>query len=92
MTARQHTSHEMLLAILRIVLFLVVIRAVWMLVRGVLEGAGYQRVSPPPPSVKLVRDPVCGMFVAPAHALTAVSGRETAYFCSEKCRQAWQRR
>jgi len=82
----------MLLGILRIVLFLVVIRAVWMLLKGVLEGAGYQQVGPTQPSVKLVRDPVCGMFVAPTHALTAGSGTNVAYFCSEKCRQAWQRR
>ena len=82
----------MLLAILRIILFLVVIRALWMLLRGVLEGAGYQRVNPAPPSVKLVRDPVCGVFVTPTHALTSGSGREIEYFCSEKCRQAWQRR
>ncbi|HEX2454774.1 MAG TPA: hypothetical protein VHI99_13810 [Vicinamibacterales bacterium] len=82
----------MLLAILRIILFFVVIRAVWMLVRGVLEGAGYQPVNPAPPGVKLVRDPVCGVYVTPTRALTAGSGREIVYFCSEKCRQAWQRR
>jgi YHS domain-containing protein len=81
-----------LLVILRIILFLVVIRAIWMLAKGILEGAGYQRIDQTAPSVKLVRDPVCGMFVAPTHALTAGSGRDTAYFCSEKCRSAWQRR
>jgi hypothetical protein len=82
----------MLLAILRLILLFVVVRAVWMLVRGVLEGAGYQRIDQSPPSVKLVRDPVCGVFVTPTQALTAGSGRDIAYFCSEKCRQAWQRR
>jgi uncharacterized protein len=91
-TRLRQTGNEMLLVMLRIILFIVVIRAVWMLLKGILEGAGYQRVAPAPPSVKLVRDPVCGVFVTPSRALTAASGQETAYFCSEKCREAWRRR
>lgn len=74
--------------ILKLILFLIVLRIVWRFVYAVLEGAGVigQRQAP---SVKLVRDPVCGMFVVPTQALTARSGSTTAYFCSEKCRQAW---
>jgi YHS domain-containing protein len=84
----------MILNLLRVILILLIIRAVWKLVRGVLEGAGYRRVEgPPPPSgVKLVRDPVCGVFVAPGTALVARSGGQTMYFCSEKCRDQWGRR
>jgi YHS domain-containing protein len=40
-------------------------------------------------AVKLVRDPVCGVFVVPSQALTSGSGTSTRYFCSEKCRQQW---
>jgi YHS domain-containing protein len=83
----------MVLSLLRIILILLVLRALWRLLKGVLEGAGYRRVDgATPPSVKLVRDPVCGMFVPPASALVARSGGQTVYFCSEKCREEWGRR
>jgi len=45
-----------------------------------------------PAAVKLVRDPVCGIFVVPGKALTSGSGGSTQYFCSEKCREQWSRR
>ena len=67
---------------------MVVMRALSRLARGVLEGAGYSR-TPARSSVSLVRDPVCGVFVAPANALTSGSGQATKYFCSEKCRRDW---
>jgi YHS domain-containing protein len=74
--------------ILKIILFLIVLRIIWRFVRGVMEGAG-MLAGPDKPSVRLVRDPVCGVFVVPSQALTARSGSSTAYFCSEKCRRAW---
>jgi YHS domain-containing protein len=77
--------------ILKIVLFLIVVRILWRFLRGVLEGAG-MIPGPDTPSVRLVRDPVCGVFVVPSQALTARSGSATAYFCSEKCRRAWDGR
>jgi YHS domain-containing protein len=76
--------------ILKIVLFLIVLRLIWKFVRGVLEGAGVLQ-SPTKPSVGLVRDPVCGVFVVPTNALTAGSGLDTRFFCSEKCRSEWRR-
>ena len=77
--------------VLRIILVLIVVRLIWKFARGVLEGAG---VFPAPNqgSVGLVRDPVCGVFVVPAKALTAGSGTQTRYFCSEKCRSEWSHR
>ncbi len=78
--------------VLRIILILVVIRALWRLFRGILEGAGYGRVGSPAQGLKLVRDPVCGVFVAPGQALAARAAGETAYFCSERCREQWERR
>lgn len=81
-------------SLLRIILILVVLRALWRLLKGVLEGAGVTRRvdGEAAPSVKLVRDPICGMFVPPASALVLRSGGQTLYFCSEKCRQEWNRR
>jgi YHS domain-containing protein len=74
--------------VLKVILFLVVVRLIWRFVRGVLEGAGFYKV-PAHPSVGLVRDPVCGVFVVPSQALMARKGSETRYFCSEKCRREW---
>ena len=75
--------------LLKVILFLVVVRLVWRFLRGVLEGAGYYQV-PSQRSVGLVRDPVCGVFVVPSQALMARKGSETKYFCSEKCRREWR--
>jgi len=69
-----------------------VVRALSRLVRGVLEGAGYRPEGGGPPGVALVKDPVCGVFVVPGQALVAGRGRDATFFCSEKCRQAWQKR
>jgi YHS domain-containing protein len=74
-----------------IVVFLVV-RALSRLVGGILQGAGYTAKTSQPPSVGLVKDPVCGTFVAPSHALTAGSGNNVKFFCSEKCRSEWNKR
>ena len=77
--------------ILYAILFVVIVRALSRLVKGILEGAGYQRDAvQAKPSVNLVRDPVCGMFVVPSKALTAGTGTSTRYFCSEQCRQQWK--
>lgn len=40
----------------------------------------------------LVRDPQCGTYVPEARALRGRSGRETHYFCSTACRDAFERR
>jgi YHS domain-containing protein len=69
-------------------LLLIALRVLWRLLGGVFEGMGYQKPGGShPPSVGLVRDPVCGMFILPSKALTSGSGADTRYFCSEKCRQ-----
>lgn len=73
-----------------LILAAIIIRLVWTFVRGVLDGAGMLR-GREQPSVKLARDPVCGMFVVPGQALTSGSGADTHYFCSEKCRREWRR-
>lgn len=73
-------------------LIILVVRAVLRLSRGILQGAGYTRAGSQPPSVALVKDPVCGVFVPKVKALTSGSGDDVKYFCSEKCRQEWGRR
>jgi YHS domain-containing protein len=84
----------MVLRLLQLLLLLAIVRAVWRLARGVLEGAGYQRVEGPrqPAGMPLVRDPNCGTFVSPPRAVATRLGGETVYFCSDKCRREWERR
>jgi YHS domain-containing protein len=38
----------------------------------------------------MVRDPVCGTFVLPDHALTIVDGRSRVFFCSGACRDKYR--
>jgi len=90
----------MLGLLLRILLIVLVVRALWRLVVGVMEGArapGQVGGSRPPrrtsqPAVPLVKDPVCGTYVVRDRAVTTSSGGETLYFCSERCRDEWRRR
>jgi YHS domain-containing protein len=83
--------------ILEIVVVLLIVRAVLMFVRGVMQGSqpggGREGGSVAQPrQVQLMRDPVCGVYVTPSKAITERSGAGTAYFCSEKCRDAWVHR
>ncbi len=39
----------------------------------------------------LVRDPVCGTYVPKSSSLTIRHGERTEYFCSERCRDQFQR-
>ena len=74
------------------ILFLLIAQTFWRLVDGILQGATgtskRKRVSKP--SMKLVRDPVCGTFVAPRQELSLTTGGETHFFCSEKCRREFR--
>jgi uncharacterized protein len=85
--------------LLLFILAMMVARAFWRLVAGIIAGA-----STPPPStrghrgvpsrgVQMVRDPVCGTFLPPANALTlSERGGEVVYFCSEACRDRFHDR
>ena len=80
----------MLRLILAFILISMVLRAVSRLVRGITAGMQAPRQTQPPAAVALARDPVCGTYVVPAKALTAGQGSDMRFFCSEKCRRAWQ--
>lgn len=79
--------------ILLTILLILIARAFWRIIDGIMEaagpggGRGRSRTA-----VKLVRDPVCGTYVAPGTALSLTSGGRTQYFCSEKCRAEFQSR
>ena len=68
--------------------------AFWRFVDGIIDAFGgttkqrRKRAAP----MKLVRDPVCGTFVLPDHALMLVDGRAHVFFCSDACRAKYQAR
>ena len=78
--------------LLLVILVLLVSRAFGRLIRGLSQGmnpaAGRRRA--PDAGVRMVRDPVCGTFVVPSHALQLSTGASSEYFCSEKCRAEYQ--
>ena len=84
----------MIRALLLFLLVLFLLRAVWRLLGGVVQGAvstgpaSRQRPAAPP-AVKMERDPICGTYVIPGKALELARGRERVYFCSERCRNEW---
>ena len=73
--------------VLLALLVLIALRVLWRVVGVVFGGPGYQRPGSRPPSVGLVRDPVCGTFILPSRALTSGGGAGARYVCSEKCRR-----
>jgi len=76
------------------VLFMLLVRALSQLWKGLVQGIqGPQgRPSVPTRGVQMVRDPVCGTFVVPDRAVTLSVGREQLYFCSASCRDAYRAR
>jgi YHS domain-containing protein len=68
------------------------------LFRSLLEGFSAKRNTgtraPAPPAVpaggELKRDPVCGIYVSPASAVTRSVKGEPVYFCSKECRDKYR--
>jgi hypothetical protein len=83
----------MLRLALFIVLGIIVARAFWRLVDGIVEGVSGRPQGgrgTVPRGVQMVRDPVCGTFVLPDHALTIVDGHSRVFFCSGACRDKYR--
>ena len=77
--------------IIRLLVAVLLVRAVWGFVSGLFAGASGPAPVRPRKSTALVRDPVCGTYVQPSRALTSRSGTSVHYFCSEDCRQEYGR-
>ena len=84
----------MVRVLLFVLLALVVLRAVWRLLDGVLEGfAGRTSGSGsrvPQRGVQMVRDPVCGTFVVPERAIALTDRGSQVFFCSPTCRDKYR--
>ena len=76
------------------ILLLLVARAFWRIIDGVMDaaGGGSTRSRAQSPAVKLVRDPVCGTYVSPQNSFALAARGTTHHFCSEQCRTEYQRR
>jgi YHS domain-containing protein len=87
---------------LRLLLLFLVVRAVMLLVGGVFRGllraasvpGDDSNAAPRPGRVArsngtLVQDPVCGTYVLQERALPLKTTGGTAFFCSERCRSAY---
>ena len=86
-------ARALLRFVLLAILIIMVARVFWRVIDGVMEAAGgaSSRDGGRASAVKLVRDPVCGTFVAPGAALSLTSSGSTHYFCSEECRRKFAR-
>jgi len=82
----------MLNILIRLLVFL---SALW-LVRRILAflfGSGRRRVDSPSPDAsadltnKMVKDPICGMYMDSRLAVRMEKKQETLYFCSDECRR-----
>lgn len=84
----------MLRFVLLMLLLALVARAFRRVAGGVFQGAaGRQRRSHPPQrGVRMVRDPVCGTYVIPQHALSLTDGGTPLFFCSAGCRDKYHTR
>jgi uncharacterized protein len=81
--------------VLLFLLAMLLLRAFWRMLAGLIEGATVPGTRPGPPDrgVQMVRDPVCGTFLPPANAVSLVErGGAVHYFCSDKCREAYKAR
>lgn len=80
--------------ILLFILILAAARFFWKLVDAIIRGAGPSGAAQgkTPVSVKMQPCPICGTYVVPGKAISAVSGGATVYFCSDKCRAEFQSR
>ena len=83
----------MLRFVLLPILYILIARAVWRLVGGIVEGiTGRRRPGVPDSGVHMVRDPVCGTYVVPGRAVAISDGRAQVFFCSTTCRDNYRAR
>jgi hypothetical protein len=77
---------------LLLVLFVLIARAFWRLVDGLIAGMSGEPSSTRTVKrgVQMVRDPVCGVFVVPERALMIADGRRQLFFCSPSCRDKYR--
>lgn len=88
-------------AIMDLVFLLGVVWTVSRTLRGLMGGGrkgantqpqGGQKQAASPARGRMVRDPVCGMFVSTEVSRRLVQGREVLHFCSQECLDAYEKK
>jgi len=80
----------MLRFVLVLILIVLVARAFWRIVDGMLDGLHGRAPRVPTRGVSMVRDPVCGTYVLPDRALVVTEGSRRVFFCSAACRDKYR--
>jgi YHS domain-containing protein len=82
----------MLRAALVLILMIVIARAFWRMVDGLIAGLAGKPLgtTTPQASVKMERDPVCGTYVVADRAVAISEGSRRVYFCSTACRDKYK--
>jgi YHS domain-containing protein len=87
--------------LLRLLLLFMVVRALMLIVGGLIRGLIGAAQVPGEPQAgtgarsvarshgTLVQDPVCGTYILQERALATKTAGGTAFFCSERCRSAY---
>ena len=89
----------LILWFIRLLIILLIIRFVVVMVRQAMGqsrgGSSRARVPRRPPERiggTLVQDPHCGTYLPKERALAVTAGGTTHYFCSDRCRDDWNRK
>lgn len=79
---------------LLLLLVLLLTRALWRLLSGIVDGIAGPNAPgrSSPRAVQMARDPVCGTFVVPDRALALAERDGPQYFCSAACRDQYRAR
>ena len=80
--------------VIRVLVVALILRVVVSFIRGLASGVSRSRsaaTGESRKSVPLVKDPVCGTYVEPSHAVSVRTGSTLHYFCSETCRQTFRK-
>ena len=88
---RSATQVTCSVVLLGLILVVIVLRAVSRLLHGIAEGIAAPRQTPPAQPRSCAIRSVEPMSSRP-RALTSGSGTAMRFFCSERCREAWNRR
>jgi YHS domain-containing protein len=91
---RPAKTNPMLAILWRAIIF---VSALWLIQRflGALLGTGARRRPAPNPgdaardSSRMVKDPVCGMYLDSRLAIAVEAKKGTHYFCSKECRSKY---
>lgn len=81
--------------IVKLVRFILIFLGIYYIIK-LFRGSKRKHASryrqPSPPAIEeMKKDPICGTFVPASQAHKLTSGKETYYFCSQSCKDKFQK-